>query len=133
MCGYICVDSLALGLDFIFNHESSKALMVQHFTDLALVEPKVAVSNVAEAQNANEQQHVRVVSMAVRFKRIISQLVTVRLVMNVVLFLEGVSVRVAGENVLVAALGKRDVNDRIREKDWQFGSVKCSCSKLLVC
>jgi len=95
-----------MSLDLILNHESSETLMVENLSNLPLVEPEVAVSNVAEADNANKDQHVRIITVAGSFKRIVTQLVAVGLVVHVVLFLKSVSMGVARENLLGAAKQK---------------------------
>ena len=84
--------SLALGLDLIFELESGQTLVVEDFTDFALVEAEVTVGHMAESHNANEDQHPGVVAMAVALKRIVTDLVAVRLVMQVVFLLEIVRV-----------------------------------------
>jgi hypothetical protein len=50
---------------------------------------------------SNEEKHVGVVALTLRLKRIVAQLVTIRLIVYVVLLLPVVSMRVRREDVLV--------------------------------
>lgn len=46
--------------------------MVEYFSDLASIEFEVGVSEVAEADYADEDEEVGVVALALRFERIIA-------------------------------------------------------------
>jgi hypothetical protein len=50
---------------------------------------------------SNEEEHVGVVALTLRLKRIVAQLVTIRLIVYVVLLLPVVSMRVRREDMLV--------------------------------
>ena len=88
--------------------------MVKDFTDFALVETEVTVGHMAESDHANEDQHPRVVAMAVGLKRIVTDLVAVGLVMHVVFLLEVVRMRIRREDLLMTtkqlANGKQILN-----------------------
>jgi len=88
--------------DLILDLESSKTLMVEDLTDLSAVEAVVTGHEVDEGNTGNSDEHPGVVSIASGVERIVTELVTVGLVVHVVLFLEAVSVGVAREDVLVA-------------------------------
>lgn len=77
--------------------------MVQDFADLLAVELHRGVHEVAEADASHIQDQVRVVRLALRVERIITQLVTVGFIMDALLLFEVVAVRVRRENDLVAA------------------------------
>ena len=100
MCSYICVDSLALGLDFIFNHESSKALMVEHFTDLPAIKLEMRVSKVDHSDATDKDDPPRVL-ISLRCEWIITDFVAEWLVMQRMLLIEGVPAGVTIENVLM--------------------------------
>jgi hypothetical protein len=96
------MQSSAGSLDLIFELEGSKALMVEHFGDLSPVESEVAVGEVNERVDGAEKHQVGVVSLTLGLERIVTQLIAVRLIVHVVLFLEGVAMRVGGEDVSMA-------------------------------
>jgi hypothetical protein len=62
--------------------------MVQDLASLALVEFEVGVSEMYETDSSNEEQKEWVVTLTLRFERVITKLVTVRLVVDVVLLFE---------------------------------------------
>ena len=68
--------------------------MVEHFSGLALVEAEVAMGEVDEGVNGTEKNEVGVVGLTLGLKGIITQHVTVGLVVHVVFFLKGVAVGV---------------------------------------
>lgn len=88
--------------DFILDLQSGQALMVQDFTNVALVEQEVGVAEVHESDTSDEENHPRVVALARGLERIVTELVTVWQVMDVVLFFPSVAASVAGEVVVVA-------------------------------
>lgn len=75
--------------------------MVEHLADLSPVKLEVAVGEVDKCNASNEEKHVGVVALTLRLKRIVAQLVTIRLIVYVVLLLPVVSMRVRREDVLV--------------------------------
>ena len=88
--------------DLVLDLQRGQALMVEHLANVALVEVEVGVAEVHEGHSADEEEHPRVVSLARRLKRIVTELVTVWQVVNVVLFLPSVPASVAREVVIVA-------------------------------
>ena len=83
--------------------------MVENFTNLALVKSEMAMSNMAEANNSDKNDHIRIISMSLSIKRIITKFITIRLVMNIVLFFEVVCMRVRRKD-LMRARRKKNVN-----------------------
>jgi len=75
--------------------------VVEHLADLSPVKLEVAVGEVHKCNASNEEEHVGVVALTLRLKRIVAQLVTIRLIVYVVLLLPVVSMRVRREDVLV--------------------------------
>lgn len=98
------IQSLAVLLDFVFDLECSQPLVVQHFADLAAVKLEVRVSECRERYARDENEKVRVVTLALGLKRIVTELVAVGFVVDVVFFLEAVAMGVGRENVLVATV-----------------------------
>jgi hypothetical protein len=83
-----------MSFDLVFKLERSQPLMVEYLTDLSAVELEVRVGEVAEGNTSDEEQHVCVIALALGFERIVAQLVAVRFIVNVVLFLPGVTMRI---------------------------------------
>lgn len=77
--------------------------MVKDLADLSAVELEVRVREVAEGDSTHEEQQPGVVSLALGLEGIVTELVTVGLVVDVVLLLPGVPVRVRREDVLVTS------------------------------
>jgi hypothetical protein len=77
--------------------------MVKDLADLAPVELEVRMRKVRDRDPSDEQDHPGVVNLAVGVKGVVAKLVPVRLVVDVVLLLPGVSVRVRREDVMMAA------------------------------
>ena len=75
--------------------------MVEDLTDVASVEVEVRVAEVHKGDASDEKEEPRVVSLALRLKGIVTELVTVGQVVHVGLLFEGVTARVAGEGVVV--------------------------------
>lgn len=76
--------------------------MVEHLADLSAVESEVRVKEVGESYSSHSNEHPGIVSLASRVKRIVTEFVTIRQVVHVVFFLEGMSVGVTSEDVLMA-------------------------------
>ena len=64
--------SLPVCLDFVFELECSESLMIEHFTDLTSIETEVSVGEVNEGYYPNEDEQPWVVSLALRFKGIVT-------------------------------------------------------------
>lgn len=105
---------LAILLDFVFQLEVGQALVVEHFADLAAVELEVRVHEVAETDQTHEDEQVRVVALALGLERIVRNLVTIRQIMDVVLFVPLVPVRVTGED-LVMAINNNEIKTKCRQ------------------
>ena len=80
--------------------------MVEHFSNLASVELKVRVGEVAETDQTHENDQVRVISLALGLERIVSHLVTIRQIVNVVLLVPLVTVRVTREDLVMVVQGQ---------------------------
>lgn len=83
-----------MGLDLVLKLERCQSLVVKNLTDLSAVELEVRMSEMAERNTSDEEQHIRVITLTLRFERIISKLVAVRFIVNVILLFPGVSVRI---------------------------------------
>jgi hypothetical protein len=68
--------------------------VVEHLSSLALVETEMAVREVYKCVDGTEKNEVRIIRLTLRLKGIVSELVAVRLVVNVVLFFPRVAVGV---------------------------------------
>lgn len=80
--------------------------MVKHFSNFSSVEFEVRVGERDETDPCHEKQQVRIVALSLRLKRIITELVAVRLIMHVVFVFESMAVRVGCEDVVVTRLKK---------------------------
>ena len=98
--------SLAAGTDLIFDLQSGQTLMVEDLTDVAPVEVEVSVAEVHKGDASDEKEEPRVISLALRLKGIVTELVTVGQVMHVVLFLPSVSASIGREVVSMATQNK---------------------------
>lgn len=76
--------------------------MVEDLADVPAVEQEVSVRKVHERDDPDEDQQPGVVSLTRGLKRIVTDLVTVREIVDVVFFLPGVGACVRGERVLMA-------------------------------
>ena len=93
--------SFATGENLVLNLQGSQALMIENFTDMSFVEVEMSVGEVSETNDYRENHHVRVV-VSMGIERIVTELVTVWHIVDVVLFLEGMSVSVSRELLSVA-------------------------------
>ena len=66
--------------------------MVQHFTSFASVEFEVGMRESDERNTCYENQEVRIVTLALRFERIVTKLVAVRFVVHVMFLFECMTV-----------------------------------------
>jgi hypothetical protein len=82
--------------------ERCQALVVEHFTNLAAIEAEVGVSEVNQADTHKKDQHVGVVCLTLGLKRIVTQFVAVRQIVNISFFFKRVTACIGGEDVLVA-------------------------------
>ena len=80
--------------------------MVEHLTHLSIIEPEVNLVDSKHASNTQVDQQGGVVSMSLGVERIISELVSVRLIMSVGLIHDQVGVDVRGEDLLVMEHGQ---------------------------
>ena len=80
--------------DLILDLEGSESLVVEYLANLSAIESEVSMAEVSECDNANEENHPRVVSLALLFEGIITELVAERLIMNLGVLLKshGISV-----------------------------------------
>ena len=77
--------------------------MVKHLTDLPAVEPEMCMAKMRKSNNCKEQNQIRVVKLALGFKGVVSQLVAVRLIVDVGFVFPVMSTRVAAEDMDMAA------------------------------
>jgi hypothetical protein len=75
--------------------------MVEYLRCLSLVESEMEGQSGNEGSDTHVDHHVWPVTMSVRVEGIVSQLITIGLIMGVWLVNNQVGVRVGGENVLV--------------------------------
>ena len=87
--------------NLILDLKGGQPLMVEHLADMAPVEVEMTVAEVDECDASDEQECPGVVSLARRFKRIITDFITIWQVMDVVLLFPSVSTSVAREVVIV--------------------------------
>ena len=85
---------LAAGTNLVLDLQSCKSLMEENLTKVSSMEVEVRVAEVNECNASNEQNQPGVVSLTGGLERIVTNFVTVRQVMNVVLFLPGVAASV---------------------------------------
>ena len=97
--------SLAAGTDLIFDLQSGQTLMVEDLTDVAPVEVEVSVAEVHKGNASDEKEEPGVISLALRLKGIVTELVTVGQVVHVGFLFESVAARVAREGVVVTEQG----------------------------
>jgi len=64
--------SFAHSFDFVLDLERGQSLVVEHLADLSTVKLKVAVREVDEGNAPNEEQHVGIVALTLRLKRIVA-------------------------------------------------------------
>ena len=83
--------SLATGKDVVLDLQSGKALMVEGLSNMSPVEVEMSMAEVHEGDGCDEKKHPGVVALSGRLERIITDFVTVRQVVNVMLFLPGVT------------------------------------------
>ena len=89
--------------------------MVQHFANFASVKFKVSMRESDESDACNENQEIRIVTLTLRFKRIITKLVAIRFVVHVVFFFESMSMRIRCENVVVTNV-KKGLTEAIQDR-----------------
>ena len=87
--------------NLVLNLESSESLVVEDLASLPAIESEVSMAEVSEYNNACKEEHPWVVSLALLFEGIISQLVTIRLIVNLRVLLKGHGVCIAGEGMLM--------------------------------
>ena len=63
--------------------------MIEHFANLSAVEAEVCVAEVNKGDNTSEQEHPRIVSLALLLEGIVSQLITIGLIVHFGILLEG--------------------------------------------
>ena len=91
----------AAGADLVLDLQGSQSLMVQHFASVSPVEVEVSVREVHKRDDGDEDEEPGVIAISGGVKRIVTNLITVWQVVDVVLFLPGVSTSVRRERVLV--------------------------------
>jgi hypothetical protein len=77
--------------------------MVKHLTDLPTVEPEMCMAEMRKSDDCKEQNQIRVVQLALGFEGVVSQLVAVRLIVNVGFVFPVMTTRIAAEDMDVAA------------------------------
>ena len=75
--------------------------MIQYFRKFSLVKSEVESHSCSKADNSNHDHQERHVTMTVGIKWIITEFITIRLVVSVGLINDQLGMRVRGENVLV--------------------------------
>ena len=85
--------------------------MIEDLRGLSLVESEVESHSGDESNTSNEDVHVRHISVALGLKRIVSELISVRLIMSVRLIHDQVGVRVWREDVFVTAMERSETID----------------------
>ena len=101
--GY-CFGSLwsAASSNLILDLQCGQSLMVEDLANVALVEVEVGVAEMHKGHAGDEEYHPGVVALTRRLKRIVTDLITVRQVVNVMFFLPSVPTSVAREVMIVA-------------------------------
>ena len=99
--------------------------MIQHFTLLPVVKSEMEHDSVGEHDGSYIEHQVRHFAVAVSVEGIVTDLITVWLVVRVGLVNDQVGMGVWGENVLVAVDGNRicqytDINDALRVTYWNI-------------
>lgn len=89
--------------ELVFDLESGEPLMVEDLAGLSLVESEVLGQSRDEGCQAHEQHQEGHVAVPVGVERIVTKLITIRLVVGVWLVHDQIRVWVGRENVLVAA------------------------------
>ena len=79
--------------------------MVEHLAGLSLVEPEVESKNRGETDSSCEQHEVGHVSVAVGIEGVVSELVTIRLVVGVGFVHDQIGVGIRREDVFVTMKG----------------------------
>lgn len=111
--------------------------MVKHFARVSPVEVEVSVREVHEGNNSDEQEQVRVVSVATGIEGIVTDLITVGQVVDVVFLFPGVAASVRRERVLVVVQGQVVlvtvvVGDLVSEVARGFESFDCDESLIAI-
>ena len=75
--------------DLILDLERGEPLVVKDLASLPAIESEVSVAEVSEEDDASEEEHPRVVSLALLFEGVVTELVAERLVMHLGVFLKG--------------------------------------------
>ena len=75
--------------DLVLDLEGGEPLVVEDLASLPAIESEVSVAEVSEEDDASEEQHPRVVSLALLFEGVVTELVAERLVMHLGVFLKG--------------------------------------------
>ena len=87
--------------DLVFDLEGCEALMVENLANLSAIEAEVSMAEVNKADYASKQEHPRIISLALLLEGIVSQLVTIRLIMNFGILLKCLSESITREDVAV--------------------------------
>ena len=88
--------------DFIFDLECHESLVIENFAGRPPVEAEMRVAEVHKRDDAGEQEHPRVVTLGLLLEGIVSQLVTIGLIMHLGVLLESHRESITGEVVTVA-------------------------------
>ena len=75
--------------DLVLDLEGGEPLVVEDLASLPAIESEVSVAEVSEEDDASEEEHPRVVSLALLFEGVVTELVAERLVMHLGVFLKG--------------------------------------------
>ena len=88
--------------DLVFDLESGEALMIENLANLSAVEAEMSMTEVNKGNNSSEQEHPWIVSLALLLEGIVSQLIAIRLVVNLGILLKGLGKGITREAVTVA-------------------------------
>ncbi len=75
--------------------------MVEDLADLSTIEAEMSMTEVNKGDNASEQEHPRIISLALLLERIVSQLITIRLIVNFGILLKGLCESISREDMTV--------------------------------
>ena len=106
VCFVNCSLSLATGKDFVLDLQCGKALMVECFSNMSSVEVEVSMTEVDKSDGCDKKKQPRVVTLSSGLERIVTDFVTVRQVVNVMLFLPGMTSAISREHMVMAKLQK---------------------------
>ena len=113
----------------VLDLQSGQSLVIEHFWSLSLIESEME-SHSSDERNTSDKDHkVWHITMALGIERIISELITIWLIMGVGLVHYKISVGVWGENVLVTVIhNKGDGKGRTLTGTWKGrsgGGIDC--------